>query len=37
MEDIGMSQTLIELVRGIERGEIIPFLGPGALAGVVDP
>ena len=32
-----MSQTLIELVRGIERGEIIPFLGPGALAGVVDP
>jgi len=37
MEDIGMSQPLIELVRGIKRGEIIPFLGPGALAGVVDP
>ena len=32
-----MSQTLIELVRSIKRGEIIPFLGPGALAGVVDP
>ncbi len=32
-----MSRILSELVQGIEKGEIIPFLGPGALAGVVDP
>lgn len=32
-----MSRQLSELIQGIERGQIIPFLGPGALAGVVDP
>lgn len=32
-----MSQQLSELIQGIERGQIIPFLGPGALAGVLDP
>lgn len=32
-----MSNQLSELIQGIERGKIIPFLGPGALAGVVDP
>lgn len=32
-----MSNQLSELIQGIEQGQIIPFLGPGALAGVVDP
>jgi hypothetical protein len=32
-----VSDRLVELVRGIERGELIPYLGPGALQGVVDP
>ncbi len=32
-----MSNQLSELIQGIERGKIIPFLGPGALARVVDP
>ena len=32
-----MSQQLSELIQGIEQGQIIPFLGPGALAGVLDP
>ncbi|MCC7280220.1 MAG: SIR2 family protein [Chromatiaceae bacterium] len=32
-----MSHQLSELIQGIERGQIIPFLGPGALAGVLDP
>ena len=32
-----MSHQLSELIQGIERGQISPFLGPGALAGVVDP
>ena len=32
-----MSEQLSELVQGIRTGEIVPYLGPGALAGVVDP
>ena len=32
-----MSNLLSELIQGIEQGQIIPFLGPGALAGVLDP
>lgn len=32
-----MSNQLSELIQGIEQGKIIPFLGPGALAGVLDP
>lgn len=32
-----VSERLHELVRGIERGELIPYLGPGALQGVIDP
>jgi hypothetical protein len=32
-----VSHQVSELIQGIERGQIIPFLGPGALAGVVDP
>jgi hypothetical protein len=32
-----MSGQLSELVHGIRTGEIVPYLGPGALAGVVDP
>ena len=32
-----MSEQLSELVHGIRTGEIVPYLGPGALAGVVDP
>ncbi len=32
-----MSNQLSELIQGIEQGQIIPFLGPGALAGVLDP
>ncbi len=32
-----VSEQLRELVQGIRCGEIVPYLGPGALAGVVDP
>ena len=32
-----MSDQLLEVVRGIERGELIPYLGPGVLQGVIDP
>lgn len=32
-----MSDQLLEVVRGIERGELIPYLGPGVLKGVIDP
>jgi hypothetical protein len=32
-----VSEPLYDLVRGIERGELIPYLGPGALWGAVDP
>jgi len=31
-----MSQQLRELVRAIEQGELVPYLGPGVLEGVVD-
>jgi hypothetical protein len=31
-----VSEQLSALVSGIRRGQIVPFLGPGALAGVVD-
>jgi hypothetical protein len=31
------SDQLSELANGIATGEIVPYLGPGALAGVVDP
>jgi hypothetical protein len=31
-----LSEQLIELARGIERGELVPYLGPGVLNGVVD-
>jgi hypothetical protein len=31
-----MSQQLRELARGIEQGQLIPYLGPGVLRGVVD-
>lgn len=32
-----MSEQLRELARGIEQGELVPYLGPGVLEGVVDP
>jgi hypothetical protein len=32
-----VSQRLLELAHGVERGELIPYLGPGALQGVIDP
>jgi hypothetical protein len=32
-----VSEQLSALVSGIRMGQIVPFLGPGALAGVVDP
>lgn len=32
-----MSDQLLELARGIQQGELIPYLGPGALKGVIDP
>jgi hypothetical protein len=31
------SEQLTELVRGIRNGGIVPYLGPGALAGSIDP
>lgn len=31
------SEQLTELVRGIRTGAIVPYLGPGALAGSIDP
>jgi hypothetical protein len=31
-----VSEQLTALVRGVQTGQIIPYLGPGALAGVVD-
>lgn len=32
-----MSEQLLELAGGIERGELVPYLGPGVLQGVIDP
>ena len=32
-----MSEQLTALIKGIADGTIVPYLGPGALAGVVDP
>ncbi len=32
-----MSNQLSALVQGMRAGQIVPYLGPGALAGVVDP
>ncbi len=32
-----MSEQLFELAGGIERGELVPYLGPGVLQGVIDP
>jgi hypothetical protein len=32
-----MSERLNELANGVAKGEIVPFLGPGALAGALDP
>ncbi len=32
-----MSEQLLELGDGIERGELVPYLGPGVLQGVIDP
>jgi hypothetical protein len=32
-----VSEQLSELVHGIRTGETVPYLGPGALAGVIDP
>jgi hypothetical protein len=31
-----MSELLAELAQGVERGELVPYLGPGVLRGVVD-
>jgi hypothetical protein len=31
-----MPEQLLELARGIEQGELVPYLGPGVLQGVVD-
>jgi hypothetical protein len=31
-----VSEQLLELIRGVESGDLIPYLGHGALAGVVD-
>ena len=32
-----VSEQLLELARGIECGELVPYLGPGTLQGVMDP
>jgi hypothetical protein len=32
-----VTEPLTALIEGIRAGQIIPFLGPGALAGVTDP
>lgn len=32
-----MSKQLLELARGVEQGELVPYLGPGVLKGVIDP
>ena len=32
-----VSDQLVELARGIEHGALVPYLGPGALQGVLDP
>ena len=32
-----VSEQLFELARGIECGELVPYLGPGTLQGVMDP
>jgi len=32
-----VSEQLFELARGIERGDLVPYLGPGVLQGVIDP
>ena len=31
------SQLLADLITGIEQGDIVPYLGPGVLQGVVNP
>ena len=32
-----VSEQLTDLIAGIRSGQIVPYLGPGALAGVTDP
>jgi hypothetical protein len=32
-----VSEQLIDLILGVARGEVVPYLGPGALQGAVDP
>ena len=32
-----VSEQLFDLAHGIERGELVPYLGPGVLQGVIDP
>lgn len=32
-----MSEQLLELAGGIEHGELVPYLGPEVLQGVIDP
>ncbi|NBC49672.1 MAG: SIR2 family protein, partial [Gammaproteobacteria bacterium] len=32
-----MSPELSDLANALRRGDLIPYLGPGALASVVDP
>ncbi|HSQ06757.1 MAG TPA: SIR2 family protein [Chromatiaceae bacterium] len=32
-----MQYPLSELARALQRGELVPFLGPGALTGAIDP
>jgi hypothetical protein len=34
---IPVPETLTDLVGGLQRGELVPFLGPGALNGSIDP
>jgi hypothetical protein len=32
-----VSESLRELAKRLQQGELVPYLGPGALAGVIDP
>ena len=32
-----VSERLLDIARGLVRGELIPYLGPGALQGAIDP
>jgi len=36
LEVITMSEQLRELARGIQQGDLVPYLGPGVLEAVVD-